>query len=203
MLSIEKDLKDTLSMKETATTFSNSQVSKYDKSINTNYENLSIIFTIFKYLILIADQTTLEILVSGDIFLITFGALEHDFDSISSQKFIRHRVFLKEKSKFKNPFRIEDPKILEKIHLNYRLIYLRDIAIGRFIEDNTMKHIALITNSNYGEIINYILLSRNVLKNVNEKLNSYNFEERNEAVEFLVELINIGKEMYIKLFIVY
>jgi len=195
MLNIEKDLKDTLSMKETATSISNTSTNKYDRSINCSYENLSIIFTIFKYLITISEQSMLELLVSDDIYLITFGALEHDYDSISSQKFIRHRIFLQEKTRFRNTFEIDDDKILEKIHINYRLIYLRDIAIGRFIEDTTMKHIALITNSNFSDIINYVISHRKIMKTINEKLNSSVFEERFVAVEFLVELITIAKEM--------
>jgi len=195
---IEKDLKDTLSMKETEISSNSSNsidTAKYDKTIFTSYENITILFTIFKHIILICDQPALEFLVSDQIYLITFGALEHDYDSISSHKFIRHRQFFNEKLKFKNPFKIEDAKILEKIHINYRLIYLRDIAIGRFIEESTMKTISIITNSNFGDIISYIANNKYVLKNVVEKLNSNDLNNKIEAVEFVVEAINICKEM--------
>ncbi len=196
MFNIEKDLKDTLSMKETdISDKSADQPNKYEKNISTNYEYLSIIFTIYKYLVSISDQTTLEYLMADEMYMITFGALEYDLDSISSQKLIRHRSYFKEKSNFKNTFKIEDGKIIEKIHLNHRLTYLKDIAIGRFIEDGTMKCITVLCNSNYAEIINYIISNKYVLKNVSEKLNSSVFQDKAEAIDFLVEIITIGKEM--------
>lgn len=43
---------------------------------NSQFENLSLIFTIFKNLFFIADQNVLELLLSDEIYLITFGALE-------------------------------------------------------------------------------------------------------------------------------
>jgi hypothetical protein len=43
---------------------------------NSQFENLSLIFSIFKNIFFIADQNTLELLLSDDIYLITFGALE-------------------------------------------------------------------------------------------------------------------------------
>lgn len=43
---------------------------------NSEFENLSLIFSIFKNIFYIADQNTLELLLCDDIYLITFGALE-------------------------------------------------------------------------------------------------------------------------------
>jgi hypothetical protein len=43
---------------------------------NSQFENLSLIFTIFKNLFYIADQNILELLLSDELYLITFGALE-------------------------------------------------------------------------------------------------------------------------------
>ncbi len=43
---------------------------------NSEFENLSLIFSIFKNIFFIADQNTLELLLCDDIYLITFGALE-------------------------------------------------------------------------------------------------------------------------------
>lgn len=43
---------------------------------NSHFENLNMIFTIFKNLFAIADQNLIELLMSDDLYLITFGALE-------------------------------------------------------------------------------------------------------------------------------
>jgi hypothetical protein len=40
------------------------------------YENLSLIFSIFKNIFIIADQQLIETLISDELYLITFGALE-------------------------------------------------------------------------------------------------------------------------------
>ncbi len=40
------------------------------------YENLNIIFTIFKNIFFIADKEFIEMLISEDLYMITFGALE-------------------------------------------------------------------------------------------------------------------------------
>lgn len=42
----------------------------------SQFEHLSLIFTIFKNILYLADQNLLELLVSDDLYLITFGALE-------------------------------------------------------------------------------------------------------------------------------
>jgi hypothetical protein len=40
------------------------------------FENLSYIFSIFKNIFIIADQALIDLLISDDLYLITFGALE-------------------------------------------------------------------------------------------------------------------------------
>ena len=43
---------------------------------NIQYENLSLIFTIFKNIFYIADQNAIELLLNDEHYLTTFGALE-------------------------------------------------------------------------------------------------------------------------------
>jgi len=42
----------------------------------SQFEHLSLIYSIFKNILYLADQNLLELLVSDDLYLITFGALE-------------------------------------------------------------------------------------------------------------------------------
>ena len=42
----------------------------------SQFEHLSLIFTIFKNILYLADQNLLELLVSDELYMITFGALE-------------------------------------------------------------------------------------------------------------------------------
>jgi len=45
----------------------------------SQFEHLSLIYSIFKNILYLADQNLLELLVSDDLNLITFGALECSF----------------------------------------------------------------------------------------------------------------------------
>ncbi len=88
----------------------------------------------------------------------TFGALEYDPDifNVSAEekkdeepqskhngneepkKNFKHREFLKEEVKFKEVVNLDDESIVERIHFIYRLTYLKDTAIARFIEDSAI-----------------------------------------------------------------
>lgn len=61
-------------------------------------------------------------------------------EGISSNK-LNHRDFLLNKVKFKKIVKIESEEINNTIHLVYRLHYLKDTAIARFIEDSVLQNI--------------------------------------------------------------
>ena len=101
---------------------------------------------------------------------------------------IKHRNFFNEISKFKNILNIEDPSLINKIHLNHRLSYLRDTAIGRFIEENTIKHINIMTHYNNSDIIQYFLNNKFLIKKIIDFISENNLNEKFEALLFLLEL---------------
>ena len=45
---------------------------------------------------------------------------------------------MKNKVKFKQVVKIDDDSILDAIHLAYRLTYLKDTAIARFVDDTVL-----------------------------------------------------------------
>ncbi len=59
---------------------------------------------------------------------------DQEYSGLSAQV-LKHREFLQNELKFKQVVQIEDESILEEIHLVYRLTYLKDTAIARFIDD--------------------------------------------------------------------
>ena len=157
---------------------------------------------------MIADQNLIEMLVSDEFFLITFGALEcinilnlDDIESFQSQKFVRHRKFLKEESKFKNIFQIQDSSILEKIHSNYRLSYLRDTATARFIEEDTVKNINIMIHYNNTDIIQFFISNTQILNVLLQIIDSRNIDDKYEGMSFLMELNKICRETVICMFI--
>ena len=108
---------------------------------------------------------------------------------------IKHRNFFKESLKFNNFLSLDDPTLLTRIHMNYRLAYLRDTAIGRFIEEITIKHINIMIHFNNSEIVQYFLNQKLLLKKVIDNMFSDELIIQNEAVLFLVELIQCCKDL--------
>ena len=155
-------------------------------------ENLSLIFSIFKNLIFQADQSLIEFLLNDEHYLITFGAFEFDLET---QKVIPHRKYFKEIVKFKNILNLNNQEILEKIHMNNRLSYLRDTAIGRFIEDNPLKIINSMIQTNNNSIIQFFLNETNYIKQLFSLIENKDIYIRKDACLFLIELINCSKDL--------
>jgi len=61
----------------------------------------------------------------------------------------KYRTFLKERVVFINTTKIEDKEVLGKIHLNFRLTFLRDTASARWIEETTYQLLMAVILSSY------------------------------------------------------
>lgn len=108
---------------------------------------------------------------------------------------IKHRHFLKEVAKFKNILEIEDTNILNKIHLNHRLSYLRDTAIGRFIEEMTIKNINMMIHYNNSDITQFFLNNRNNFKKIIDRIFERDTEKKYDGILFLLEIITCCKDL--------
>ena len=155
-------------------------------------ENIHYIFTIFKNLILIGDKDLIEILMKDEYYLITFGALEYDFETM---KTVPHRKYFKDIVKFKNPLNIQDHEILKKINQNLRLTYLRDTALSRLIDDNAIKAINLIVQFNHNDIIQFFLNDIKYFEILFNQLQNEDLKIKKESCLFLSELIECSKDV--------
>lgn len=54
---------------------------------------------------------------------------------------LKHREFLQNQVKFKEVVKIQDEAVLESIHITYRLTYLKDTAMARFIDDQVLANV--------------------------------------------------------------
>ncbi len=50
----------------------------------------------------------------------------------------KYRTFLTTQARFANPMLIEDKRVLQCIELTYRLIFMKDIAAARWIDETTL-----------------------------------------------------------------
>lgn len=101
-------------------------------------EKLHAFFVIAKALILYNDKNLLFALMSENYYGPIFGFLEYDPGNSTTQFQNRYRQFFKTKAQFLNVVQIKNLSILKKIHLNYRLIFLRDTAAPSWLEDSTL-----------------------------------------------------------------
>lgn len=74
--------------------------------------------------------------------------LEIDDPELYQKVEIPHREFFLKIAKFHAVGKIQDKEILKIIHLNYRLSYLRDNALGFFLDERSMALITLVSNRN-------------------------------------------------------
>ena len=175
--------------------YNNNNLSSIQKQIykSTCMENIIYIFTIFKNLILLGNKELIEILLDDECYLITFGALEYDFDVF---KIVPHRKYFKDVVKFKNPLNIDDEDILQKINLNLRLTYLRDTVLARSIDSNTIKTINFIIQLNNNDIIQFFIDEEKYLDLLCKQLQDNNLLVQRDAFQLFFELINCSKDIY-------
>ncbi len=80
------------------------------------------------------------------------------------------------------------------------MAYLRDVAIGRFIEEMTIKNISVIIHYNNSDIIQYFLNNKPLLQKIIEKIEDDNLVNKSEGVLFMLELISCSKDLVKKYF---
>ena len=157
-------------------------------------ENINLISNIIKNILILSDKSLLEVLLNDENYLTIFGALEYDFETY---KIVPHRKYFTEIVKFKNLLDIKNKEILNKIHLNHRLSYLKDTAICRFIEENTLKIINSMIQLNNNEIIQFFLQNLENLKFLLDLIkNNDDFNIKKDACLFLVELMNCSFDIF-------
>ena len=173
----------------------NNENNDYDQQLiykNLPMKNIHYIFNIFKNLILIGDKSLIEILMDDELYLITFGALEYDFETMKS---IPHRKYFKNIVKFKNPLHIKNEEIIKKINQNLRLTYLRDTALSRLIEDNAVKTINTILQYNHNDIIQFFLNNTIYIEMLLDHLKNEDLDVKKEACLFISEIIECSKDV--------
>ncbi|CDW88124.1 UNKNOWN [Stylonychia lemnae] len=185
-------------------------------------EYLFYMFHFFKALLSLNDTKLIETLLSKDFFMVTLGALEYDPEVIQGQspsnqnrrnsdvnefqnqdqnlqqqgQILKHREFLTNELKFKQVVKIEDDQILDSIHLAYRLTYLKDTAIARFIDDQVLSNINSLIYVKSQDIVNHIFYNKEILVELLQKMRSHSdLAVKHDAIEFFMEVCQLSKNL--------
>ena len=108
------------------------------------------------------------------------------------------RRFLKEKLKFVNVVTINDEKILESIHLNYRLSFLKDTVIATIIDDSLSANITQIICMNNLDIVNHFFSHKELISELFERLREDDMARKSNAIHFLLEICQMSKNLHLQ-----
>lgn len=118
-------------------------------------KDLSTIFQIVKRIFLMSTHSLTERYLAEDVYEDVLGMLEND-DTLPPEKRIPHREVMKEKVKFNDVLSFEDVETLKRIHLNYRLLYLKDIVLPRALDDGAFASLQQLIHKNLAAILEHL-----------------------------------------------
>lgn len=127
-----------------------------------NEEALCQVWQIVKGAFLLSNQKLTERLLGSDAYEDVLGMLEYD-DGLPKNKRTLHRQIMKDRVRFSEVLSFEDSAMLERVHLNYRLQYLKDIVLPRILDDAAFISLNQMIQMNLTVILDYLRQSTQLL----------------------------------------
>lgn len=157
-------------------------------------EGLRYLFEIFKNIFLLNRTQLFEIMFAEDTIFDVIGCLEYD---PTGGPLKRHRQYLKQFSKFREPIEIKNPELLAKIHQTYRVQYIQDIVLPApsMFEDAMLNSLSSFIFFNKCEICTLIQEDDKYLDDLFALLSDINtlLDKRRDAVLFLKEFCSYAQ----------
>ena len=106
-----------------------------------------------------SERSLVHLLMNDKYYLFVFGVLECQYNNnfnkllivflkddpeVYQRTDVTHREYFQKIVKFHEVAKIQNNQILNIIHLNYRLSYLRDNALGFFLDERSVALITLV-----------------------------------------------------------
>eukprot|EP00913_Durusdinium_trenchii_P007687 g7222.t2 len=95
---------------------------------------LLMLFRIAKGVFMLGNHNLTKRYLRQDMFEDTMGMLEYD-EGVPPEKRVPHRQVLKVAVRFKQVLSFQDAEMLKLVHLNYRLQYVKDYVLARWLDD--------------------------------------------------------------------
>mmetsp|Transcript_6312 Transcript_6312/g.13255 ORF Transcript_6312/g.13255 Transcript_6312/m.13255 type:complete len:758 (+) Transcript_6312:100-2373(+) len=150
---------------------------------------LTYLYQLVKSMFLLCQAPLIVRLLRDDVYKDVFGILEYD-DGLCESKRILHRQFLAGTVEYKEPVKIEDAKLKERIHMNYRLMYLKDCALPRVLDDGAFACLSQIIFSNTDIILKELQASTSFLDLLFEQM-----AKDDQCLSFVRELFAVSRTM--------
>ena len=116
------------------------------------------LYLIFKNVIALNDQGIFAHLIEPDNMELLLGVLEYDPDYYFNKQFVPHRLYLKKCVIFREVVPIPTEKdLFQRIHLPYRLNYLRDVALARCLDEVSLMSFGAVVRTTSMAIVRDLL----------------------------------------------
>ncbi|OJD18761.1 hypothetical protein AJ78_01232 [Emergomyces pasteurianus Ep9510] len=150
---------------------------------------------IMKSIILLNDNTLIELVVSDHVISGVVGALEYDPDFPTHKA--NHRQYLNDRNRYKEVVPIKDPIILRKIRHTWRLQYLKDVILARILDDPTFSVLNSLIFFNQVDIVQHLQSNTPFLNELFAVFNPKNIDNKRkeDAVQFLHQCAAIAKNL--------
>ncbi|CDO94071.1 unnamed protein product [Kluyveromyces dobzhanskii CBS 2104] len=164
------------------------------------YRNLLLLSNIIKTLILFNSKEIVEEMINEENFLSICGILEYDTEFPKSK--LNHRQYLNDKEpKFKEMVPISDQSIKLMITQNFRLQFLKDVVLVRFLDDQSFTFISDLMLSYQNSIIDFLQEDGNNF--INQVISMYTSEEnsnitpdkRRDGIKLLHECVQLSQNL--------
>mmetsp|Transcript_50764 Transcript_50764/g.121316 ORF Transcript_50764/g.121316 Transcript_50764/m.121316 type:complete len:754 (-) Transcript_50764:94-2355(-) len=156
----------------------------------SSHKDLGHIFQIVKRIFLLSTPALTERYLAEDVFDDVLGMLEFD-ETLPPEKRIPHRQVIKDKVKFNDVVSFEDEETLKRIHLNYRLLYLKDIVLPRALDDGAFASLVQLIHKNLAAILEYLQKSDAVLGCLMDKIRQQDMQ----SLLFLQDACRLSKQI--------
>ncbi|KAL2134672.1 hypothetical protein VTI74DRAFT_11183 [Chaetomium olivicolor] len=150
---------------------------------------------IMKTILLLNDTAIIEHAVSDECVFGVVGALEYDPDFPSHKA--NHRQWLNNQGRYKEVVRIQDEQVRRKIHITYRLQYLKDVVLARILDDPTFSVLNSLIFFNQVDIVQHLHSTPGFMKDLFAIFGDPNEQplRKKEAVLFIQQCCAIAKNL--------
>lgn len=150
---------------------------------------------IMKNLILLNENSIIELAVTDELILGVVGALEYDQEFPSHKA--NHRLWLSKEGRYKEVVKIDDESIRKKIHATYRLQYLKDVVLARILDDPTFSVLNGMIFFNQVDIVTHLQTNPAFLKELFGIFAPHETDQdrKKDAVLFIQQCCAIAKTL--------
>jgi len=153
-------------------------------------ESLSSLWQIAKGIFLLSNQKLTERYLKHDVYEDVLGMLEYDA-GLPCNKRIAHRQILKVQVCFKSVLSFEDAETLDRIHLNYRLQYLKDIVLPRLLDDAAFVSLTQMIHTNLSVILDHVQKNQRLLEQLFVQIRQMD----RQSLHFLQDVCRLAKQI--------